>query len=62
MINLIKGNIMEKFLYLTDQNENKEHSFIGPLFEKYLGKHYAVDIVYFSKTSENQTSNLSNKF
>jgi hypothetical protein len=43
---------MEKFLYLTDQNESKEHSFIGPLFEKYLGKHYDVDIMYFSKTSE----------
>jgi len=43
---------MEKFLYLTDQNESKEHSFIGPLFEKYLGKHYEVDIMYFSKTSE----------
>ncbi|MGB5867280.1 MAG: glycosyltransferase [Arcobacteraceae bacterium] len=43
---------MEKFLYLTDQNESKEHSFIGPLFEKYLGQHYEVDIMYFSKTSE----------
>ena len=53
---------MEKFLYLTDQNENKEHSFIGPLFEKYLGKHYAVDIVYFSKTSENFEIKNGNQF
>ena len=43
---------MDKFLYLTDQNENTEHSFIGPLFEKYLGKHLEVDIMYFSKTSD----------
>jgi len=62
MINLIKGNIMEKFLYLTDQNENKEHSFIGPLFEKYLGKHYKVDIMYFSKTNENFEIKDENRF
>jgi len=62
MINLIKGNIMEKFLYLTDQNENKEHSFIGPLFEKYLGKHYEVDIMYFSKTNENFEIKDGNRF
>jgi glycosyltransferase involved in cell wall biosynthesis len=43
---------MDKFLYLTDQNENAEHSFIGPLFEKYLGKHFDVDIMYFSKTNK----------
>ena len=43
---------MEKFLYLTDQNENSENSFIGPLFEKYLGSHYDVDIMYFSKTND----------
>lgn len=43
---------MEKLLYLTDQNETKEHSFIGPLFEKYLGKHFIVDIMYFSKTND----------
>lgn len=53
---------MEKFLYLTDQNENKEHSFIGPLFEKYLGKHYSVDILYFSKTSENFEVKNGNQF
>ena len=53
---------MEKFLYLTDQNENKEHSFIGPLFEKYLGKHFDVDIMYFSKTSENFEIKDGNRF
>ena len=53
---------MEKFLYLTDQNENKEHSFIGPLFEKYLGKHYDVDIVYFSKTNEEFKIKNGNQF
>ncbi|MDC0932543.1 glycosyltransferase [Arcobacteraceae bacterium] len=53
---------MEKFLYLTDQNENKEHSFIGPLFEKYLGKHYEVDIMYFSKTNENFEIKDGNRF
>jgi len=53
---------MDKFLYLTDQNENTEHSFIGPLFEKYLGKHYEVDIMYFSKTSEKFEIKDGNRF
>ncbi|PIF03929.1 MAG: glycosyl transferase family 1 [Arcobacter sp.] len=53
---------MDKFLYLTDQNESKEHSFIGPLFEKYLGKHYEVDIMYFSKTNENFEIKNGNRF
>ena len=53
---------MEKFLYLTDQNENKEHSFIGPLFEKYLGKHFEVDIMYFSKTKEHFEIKDGNRF
>ena len=45
---------MEKFLYLTDQNENAENSFIGPLFEKYLGTSILkLHVLYFSKTSEN---------
>lgn len=42
---------MSKFLYITDQEEYHEHSFIGPLFEKYLNKHFEIDIVYFSKFS-----------
>lgn len=40
---------MQKFLYITDQEEYTDHSFIGPLFEKYLNKHYEIKIVYFSK-------------
>ncbi|WP_428023445.1 glycosyltransferase [Arcobacter sp.] len=40
---------MQKFLYITDQNEYSDNSFIGPLFEKYLTKHFNIDIIYFSK-------------
>lgn len=40
---------MEKILYITDQDEYTDHSFIGPLFEKYLKEFYEVDIVYFSE-------------
>jgi len=39
---------MKKFLYITDQEEYTDHSFIGPLFEKYLKEYCEVDIVYFS--------------
>ncbi len=40
---------MKKFLYITDQEEYADHSFIGPLFEKYLKEYYIVDIVYFTE-------------
>jgi glycosyltransferase involved in cell wall biosynthesis len=40
---------MKKFLYIMDQNEYTDHSFIGPLFEKYLKEYFEVDIVYFSE-------------
>ncbi len=40
---------MKKFLYITDQDEYTNHSFIGPLFEKYLKEYFQVDIVYFSE-------------
>lgn len=40
---------MQKFLYITDQDEYTEHSFIGPLFEKYLNKHFDINVIYFSK-------------
>lgn len=40
---------MKKFLYITDQDEYTDHSFIGPLFEKYLKEYFVVDIVYFSE-------------
>ena len=53
---------MEKFLYLTDQNENTEHSFIGPLFEKYLNEHFDVDILYFSKNKYDFEIKNGNKF
>lgn len=40
---------MQKLLYITDQDEYTDHSFIGPLFEKYLKVHFIIDIVYFSE-------------
>ncbi len=40
---------MKKFLYITDQVEYSDHSFIGPLFEKYLKEYFDVTIVYFSE-------------
>lgn len=40
---------MKKFLYITDQSEYTDHSFIGPLFEKYLKEYFEIDIVYFSE-------------
>lgn len=39
---------MEKLLYITDQEEYMDHSFITPLFETYLKKYLTVDIVYFT--------------
>ena len=40
---------MKKLLYITDQDEYMDHSFIAPLFETYLKKYLTVDIVYFSE-------------
>lgn len=40
---------MKNFLYITDQDEYTDHSFIGAFFEKYLGKHLNVNILYFSQ-------------
>ncbi len=40
---------MDKFLYITDQNEFTDHSFIGPLFQKYLQKYFDVKTIFFSK-------------
>ncbi len=40
---------MSKFLYITDQNEFNDHSFIGPLFHKYLPKYFDVKTIFFSK-------------
>lgn len=39
---------MKKLLYITDQDEYVDHSFIAPLFEVYLKKYMIVDIVYFT--------------
>jgi len=39
---------MQKLLYITDQDEYVDHSFIAPLFEVYLKKYMVVDIVYFT--------------
>jgi glycosyltransferase involved in cell wall biosynthesis len=40
---------MQKLLYITDQDEYVDHSFIAPLFEIYLKKYMTVDIVYFTE-------------
>lgn len=52
---------MTKFLYITDQEEYSDHSFIGPLFEKYLNKHFDISIVYFSKFSHDFEIKNNNK-
>ncbi|MDQ7083816.1 MAG: glycosyltransferase [Sulfurovum sp.] len=40
---------MKKLLYITDQDEYMDHSFIAPLFEIYLKKYLEIDIVYFTE-------------
>lgn len=40
---------MQKLLYITDQDEYVDHSFITPLFEIYLKKYMSVDILYFTE-------------
>jgi glycosyltransferase involved in cell wall biosynthesis len=40
---------MSKFLYVTDQDEYTDHSFIGPLFQKYLNRHFEINTIFFSK-------------
>ncbi|SFV66213.1 hypothetical protein MNB_SV-12-1075 [hydrothermal vent metagenome] len=39
---------MQKLLYITDQDEYIDHSFIAPLFEIYLKKYIDIDILYFT--------------
>ena len=41
---------MSKFLYITDQDEYTDHSFIGPLFQKYLNRHFEINTIFFSKS------------
>jgi glycosyltransferase involved in cell wall biosynthesis len=43
---------MSKFLYITDQDEYADHSFIGPLFQKYLTKHFDINTTFFSNTKK----------
>ena len=43
---------MSKFLYITDQDEHTDHSFIGPLFQKYLTKHFDISTIFFSSTKD----------
>lgn len=40
---------MKKLLYITDQNEYIDHSFIAPLFDIYLKKYFKIDILYFTE-------------
>jgi len=40
---------MKKLLYITDQDEYVDNSFIAPLFEVYLKKYMTIDIVYFTE-------------
>jgi glycosyltransferase involved in cell wall biosynthesis len=44
---------MSKFLYVTDQDEYTDHSFIGPLFQKYLNRHFEINTIFFSKNKYN---------
>ena len=43
---------MSKFLYVTDQDELTDHSFIGPLFQKYLNRHFEINTIFFSKSKK----------
>ncbi len=40
---------MKKLLYITDQDEYMDHSFMAPLFETYLNQYLTVDMVYFTE-------------
>lgn len=53
---------MQKLLYITDQDEYVDHSFIAPLFEIYLKKYMYVDIVYFTDFKSDFTGKDSNHF
>jgi len=53
---------MQKLLYITDQDEYVDHSFIAPLFEVYLKKYMSVDILYFTEFKSDFTCKDSNHF
>ena len=53
---------MKKLLYITDQDEYVDHSFIAPLFEVYLKQHMEVNIVYFTEFKSDFTCKDSNHY
>jgi len=53
---------MQKLLYITDQEEYVDHSFIAPLFEVYLQKYIHVDIVYFTEFKSDFTCKENHHF
>jgi len=53
---------MKKLLYITDQDEYVDHSFIAPLFEVYLKKYLTVDIVYFTEFKSDFTCKDAHHF
>ena len=53
---------MKKLLYITDQDEYVNHSFIAPLFEVYLKKYMMVDIVYFTDFKSDFSATDSHHF
>jgi len=53
---------MKKLLYITDQDEYVDHSFIAPLFEIYLKKYMTVDIVYFTEFKSDFERKDSHRF
>ncbi len=53
---------MQKLLYITDQDEYVDHSFIAPLFETYLKKYMIVDILYFTEFKSDFTCKDAHHF
>ena len=53
---------MKKLLYITDQDEYMDHSFMAPLFEKYLNQYLTVDIVYFTEFKSDFEQKDAHKF
>jgi len=53
---------MQKLLYITDQDEYVDHSFIAPLFEVYLKKYMTVDILYFTEFKSDFTRKDTHHF
>ncbi len=53
---------MKKLLYITDQDEYVDHSFIAPLFEIYLKKYMHIDIVYFTEFKSDFERKDSHRF